>query len=226
MLMTMLPTPIDPSTADRESAGADIGCSGEASDDLREAERRAVAGDGAAAEQVWRAHRGWVAAVLLAHKARDADLEDLLQDVALTFVRKVGSVRDSRALRGWLRTVAINAARAARRSGRLRPSAVDPGMADGAAAVPDHAPRDHGVLSNLARRDHAQGLLTRLGELPELYREPLLLRTVRGLSSRQVGDLLGVSYATVDTRVARARRMLLRLSEEGDSAQEENELHV
>jgi RNA polymerase sigma-70 factor (ECF subfamily) len=44
--------------------------------------------------------------------------------------------------------------------------------------------------------------------LPEHYREPLLLRAVRGMSYRQIADTLGVPITTVETRLARARRML------------------
>lgn len=42
-----------------------------------------------------------------------------------------------------------------------------------------------------------------------MYREPLLLRSARGLSSAQIGAILGLSPVVVDTRLARARRMLL-----------------
>ena len=44
--------------------------------------------------------------------------------------------------------------------------------------------------------------------LPEHYREPLVLRAVHHLRTRQIAEALGIPEATVDTRVARARRML------------------
>src|SRR5205085_1176651 len=62
----------------------------------------------------------WVAAILLAHKPRDLELDDLLQDVAMTFVRTISTLRDGAVLRPWLRTVAINAARATGREERRR----------------------------------------------------------------------------------------------------------
>ena len=42
----------------------------------------AITGDRDALRAVWAEHRRWVAAILLAHKPRQADLEDLLQTVA------------------------------------------------------------------------------------------------------------------------------------------------
>ena len=63
----------------------------------------AAGGDSAAVQRVWEANRRWVAAILLAHKPKWADLEDLLQEVALATVRKIGELRDPGALRPWLR---------------------------------------------------------------------------------------------------------------------------
>ena len=50
--------------------------------------------------------------------------------------------------------------------------------------------------------------MQRLRSLPESYREPLLLRAMNGMRSRQIAEILAIEPATVDTRIARARRML------------------
>jgi RNA polymerase sigma-70 factor (ECF subfamily) len=44
--------------------------------------------------------------------------------------------------------------------------------------------------------------------LDEGYREPLLLRCVQELSYREIGEILGLPETTVETRIARGRRML------------------
>ena len=49
--------------------------------------------------KLWEANRRWVAAVILAHKPRWADLDDLLQDVATTVVRKINQVREEAAFK-------------------------------------------------------------------------------------------------------------------------------
>ncbi|MCH8896459.1 MAG: sigma-70 family RNA polymerase sigma factor, partial [Proteobacteria bacterium] len=57
----------------------------------------------------------------MTYKPREDDLEDLLQEVAMSLVSKISTVRDPRHVRAWLRTVAINAARASARTRQARP---------------------------------------------------------------------------------------------------------
>ena len=168
------------------------------SSELAEA-KAAIDGDQAAMMSLWRRHRRWVAAVLLAYKPRHEDLDDLLQEVAMTVVKNLQTVRDARFVRAWLRTVAMNAARSA---GRAKRPAV---------GFEDDGGLDQGqfrIHRNGHANDEVQRMLNLVRELPEQYREPLMLRAVRGLSSRQVGEILDLPVATVDTRVCRARRML------------------
>ena len=44
--------------------------------------------------------------------------------------------------------------------------------------------------------------------LPLAYREPLMLRCVRAMSYQQISDVLDLPVTTIETRLARARRML------------------
>ena len=162
----------------------------------------AMSGDRAAMETLWCQHRRWIAAVLLVHKSAGDQVEDLLQDVAMTFVTKIGSVRDPGNIRAWLRTVAINAARASARSAKARPRLR---TSDAAQAAPDTgATRPQDVTLD----DEAARLLSLVSQLPEAYREPLTLRAVHGLRGKHIASILGLAEATVETRIARARRML------------------
>jgi RNA polymerase sigma factor (sigma-70 family) len=156
-------------------------------------------------EALWHEHRRWVAAVLLAHKPREAELEDLLQEVAMTFVTRVHELRDPAALRPWLRTVAVNAARMDARRVRVRRAALRPLQDEhDQLADPAHA-RDRRAAE---ARAEAQAALAAAQALPEEYREPLLLRCLRGLSQKQIAATLGLPETTVETRLARARRLL------------------
>lgn len=161
----------------------------------------AMNGDGDAIDALWRENRRWVAAVLLAHKPAFDDLDDLLQDVAVTMVSKLHTLREPGYLKAWLRTVAINTARASARSSKSRPTVH---LADGDAKLP--ALRLH---DDPAQRDETGRIMQMTSELPEQYREPLMLRALHGMRSRQIAEIMGIPEATVDTRVARARRMLL-----------------
>jgi RNA polymerase sigma-70 factor (ECF subfamily) len=54
-------------------------------------------------------------------------------------------------------------------------------------------------------------------ELPDGYREPLLLKAVEGLSYRQIGEIMDLPETTIETRVARGRRMLRDLASRSPS---------
>ncbi len=170
----------------------------------------AMKGDRTAMDALWHEHRRWIAAVLLAHKSPEDQVEDLLQEVAMTIVAKINTLREARYVRAWLRTVAINAARASARARRARPKlaplAVDPlGPGAVSAAVDDEARR----LMKLSAR------------LADTYREPLMLRAIHGMRGRHIAEILDLSEATVETRIARARRMLRELATGGQTDDDE-----
>ena len=61
--------------------------------------------------------------------------------------------------------------------------------------------------------------------LPDSYREPLMLRAVHGMRGKHIAAILNLSEATVETRIARARRMLRELSGDGDKKDMSNSPH-
>jgi len=151
---------------------------------------------------IWQAHRRWVAAILLAHMPREADVEDLLQEVAMRLVEHAGDIASRGSVRPWLRTVALNVARTHGRRQKVRRAAF-PRLADD--PLPNAAGDDADAPDE---RDLGRRALELARELPEDYREPLLLRAVRGLSYKQIADILDVPVTTIETRLVRARRML------------------
>ncbi|MBL0920747.1 MAG: RNA polymerase sigma factor [Phycisphaerales bacterium] len=169
-------------------------------DPLTQAER-AMRGDPEAVRALWETHRRWVAAIVLAHMPRDAELEDLLQEVAVRVVKQVHRVRDPSLVRPWLRSVAINVARTAGRRRKVRMRIVR----SGGAAEHEGA---HDAPAPLATVEEGRRALAAAHRLRPEYREPLILQCVRGMSYRQIADTLGVPVTTVETRLARARRML------------------
>ncbi|MFQ5654125.1 MAG: RNA polymerase sigma factor [Planctomycetota bacterium] len=179
--------------------------------------RCAVEGNRPALERLWRRQRRWVAALLLAHKPRESELEDLLQEVAVTLVGRIHEIRDPRKLLSWLRTVALNVARTAGRRARSRRKHLrlvegnDLHVVDPATERARHAEEARDDVTK------ALGIVNRLH--PD-YREPLLLRAVHGLSQRRIAEILALPVTTVETRLARARRMLREelLGEPSDTA--------
>ena len=170
----------------------------------------AMNGDREAIEALWQEHRRWLAAVLLVHKSGSDQLEDLLQDVAMTLVSKIGTLREAGNIRAWLRMVAVNVARASARRGRSRPRferLTDEGQSESC---------DTGDGINL-HDGEAQRVLALAQQLPEAYREPLLLRAVHGMRGKHIASIMDLSEATVETRIARGRRMLREMTESSAS---------
>jgi len=171
----------------------------------------AVLGDRASMDRMWEEHRRWVAGVLLAYMPKWADLEDLLQEVATAFVRKGHAIRDVGAVRPWLRTVAINMAHAAARSAKSRPLHAAGGDDEG--PIAQGLSTDHRAApEQLSDRQRAARLMTLAQQLPEGYREPLLLKAIQNLSYREIGRILDLPETTIETRIARARKQLRELA--------------
>ncbi len=170
--------------------------------------QRAVAGDREALEVVWRQHRKWLAAVVMAHMPAEAELEDILQEIAVGVVRTIGSLKNPQAIRPWLRTVAINTVRAAGRRATTertnRPRSVGHDLLDQSTSMSSKMTRQDADRS----KDQVREALALTRGLPEHYREAILLRAVRGLSQAHIAEVLGVSIKTVETRLHRARAML------------------
>jgi len=166
--------------------------------------RAAIDGDPEALRDIWRSHRRWVAAILLAHMPSDAELDDLLQDVAAIVVERITEVRKPEKLKAWLRTVAVNTARTAGRKQNVRRRA----MRELAIAATDRDEKNEKEQARDHAREQAKRVLELAMRLHPDYREPLLLRSVQGMSQRMIAQTLGVPETTVETRLARARKML------------------
>lgn len=196
--------------------GASGGAVGSEGDGVSESDLviRASGGDAEAAGLLWQEHRRWVAAVVLAHKPREADLEDLLQEVALIVVEKLHQLTEPEAFKGWLRAVAVNTARATgrkqtRRKGILKLAQHE--MTD------DGSKHDFVDPSGVERAERSRRLIELVSDLPEAYRECVLLRCVRGMSHAQIAAVTGMPETTVETRIARGRRKLKELAQGGSA---------
>jgi len=135
-----------------------------------------------------------------------------MQEAAVKLISKVGTLREVSAFRPWLRQIIVNLCRgeARGRKARLRLASEGPGEEGEGDRGQVRAPasREEPADVSSARREAAGRLLEQALTLPPEYREPLLLRCVRSLSYQQIGEILGLPVTTVETRLARARRML------------------
>lgn len=156
----------------------------------------------------WRESRRWLAAILYAHKPREADVEDLMQDVAMRLVKhlhELSDPNDPAAVRPWLRTVAVNVARSAGRRTRSRRHAQEALQHQAMVREAASGLRLHDAVESAPAR--GARALEIAATLPPSYREPLFL-SMRGLSQRQIAQVLSLPVTTIETRLIRARRMV------------------
>lgn len=161
---------------------------------------RAIDGDRKALEQLWRQHRGWLAAVVMAHMPNETELEDIMQEIAVAVVKAIHKLKDPQAVHPWLRSVALNTVKTAGRR-----TTID--RRNRLKITQDAKPIEV-VNDERDAKQQVRETLELLHDLPEHYREPLLLKAVRGLTQQNIAQVLGVPIKTVETRLRRARKML------------------
>jgi RNA polymerase sigma factor (sigma-70 family) len=138
------------------------------------------------------------------HDAQAA--EDIFQAVFLTLARKASSIRRPEALACWLHGVTLRMALRAKHS-RLRQRRRE----THAPAAPPPTPLDELTAAELLAVLDAE-----LHALPEIYRGPLLLCYLEGLSQEEAGRRLGCSAGAVKGRLERGRaRLQVRLQKRG-----------
>ena len=82
-------------------------------------------------------------------------------------------------------------------------------VADNLSAVVEPAHRDiDSALAAAAGNELEATLLQAVQALPVIYREPFVLRHLEDWSYAEIGEVLGLSVDTVETRLVRARRLL------------------
>ena len=146
--------------------------------------------------------------------ARDVEVaEDVVQEAFLRAFRAVESCRgDGKA---WLLTIVRRCWHDWLRA--RRPQAAD--AAERELGIEEETPH-----SLLERRQEAFHLRNVLEQLPEPFRETLVLRELEELTYREIADVTGVPIGTVMSRLARGREMLAALmlaDGGGDSGKQE-----
>jgi RNA polymerase sigma-70 factor (ECF subfamily) len=114
----------------------------------------------------------------------------------------------SRSFGAWLRTIAINKARDRGRRMLVRRVIFGSRNLDDAEVLETADPAA-GAEDEVLADEQAKRLDRAIGRLPSALKEALLLTAFEGFSQQEAGQMLGVSVKTIETRVYRARKLLL-----------------
>jgi RNA polymerase sigma-70 factor (ECF subfamily) len=127
--------------------------------------------------------------ILLARVPR-AEVDDLMQDVFLSAMNRLRSLRDPAAFAGWLAIIARNRA------------------IDWHRQAPDTTELPETLAAKAAPASEAARALEAIQQLPEAYRETLVLRLVEGMTGAEIAERTGLRAESVRVNLHRGMKML------------------
>src|SRR5580704_4439268 len=151
-----------------------------------------------------------VYAAALAILRNEADAEDVAQEAVLKALANIRQFRAESRFITWLIQITVNEALMRRRRQRTR---VVESIDDHRDEEGEYRPRDFADWREipseaLERKEVRQKLAEALGSLDRKYREVFMLRDMEQLNIQETAETLGISIASVKTRLLRARLML------------------
>ena len=138
------------------------------------------------------------------------DAEEVAQDVLLKVYQKIDAFRGDAALSSWIYRITFNAAMSRLREFKQNlPNALEK-PSDEDSDPPKREVIDWSPLADeeMLRTEMRQALVRALKEMPVLYRAPVILRDVQGLSTEEASAVLHVKEQTLKSRLHRGRLML------------------
>jgi RNA polymerase sigma-70 factor (ECF subfamily) len=171
-------------------------------------------GDRAAFGGLYARYARMVHGILLARVPAN-DVDDLVQDVFLRALPRIGDLRDVTRFGPWLAAITRNRANDYHRQNRA------------VAAVTESLSEDEEDLpaSRTAPDAEAAMILALVRSLSEAYREPLILRLVEGMTGPEIAARTGLTPGSVRVNLHRGMRQLrekLNQASLGDAIQSES----
>ena len=177
---------------------------------------RLQAGDEGALADLADAYSSKIYQLAFRYLRNKEDAEEITQDVLFKVYRKVGAFRGDAALSSWIYRITFNAAMSRLRTARYQRAQAED-RRDAAATDEDGTttPRavdvadwsdmaDERVLRSQLRKRVFRAILA----LPAIYRAPVMLRDIQGMSTEEASAMLKVKDQTLKSRLHRGRLIL------------------
>jgi RNA polymerase sigma-70 factor, ECF subfamily len=143
------------------------------------------------------------------------DAEEVTQDVLFKVYRKVGEFRGDAALSSWIYRITFNAAMSRLRTAQYqraqadrREAAVDTDTMGEPARPVDVADWTDLADERVLRSQLRQRVFRAILALPAIYRAPVMLRDIHGMSTEEASAMLKVKDQTLKSRLHRGRLIL------------------
>ena len=175
---------------------------------------RLQAGDESALRDLAEAYGSKIYQLAFRYLRNKEDAEEVMQDVLYKVYRKVGAFRGDAALSSWIYRITFNAAMSRLRTAKYQRTQNDElsmTVVDGDEAAP--ARREIADWSDLAdervfRSQLRRKVFSAILALPAIYRAPVMLRDIQGMSTEEASELLRVKDQTLKSRLHRGRLIL------------------
>jgi len=144
------------------------------------------------------------------------DAEEVTQDVLFKVYRKVGEFRGDAALSSWIYRITFNAAMSRLRTAQYqraqaedrREAAIDTDTMGEPTRPVDVADWTDMADERVLRSQLRQRVFRAILALPAIYRAPVMLRDIQGMSTEEASAMLRVKDQTLKSRLHRGRLIL------------------
>jgi len=154
-------------------------------------------GDRAAFGRLYNRYARMVHGILLA-RVPPREVDDLVQEVFLSALRQLHSLRDLSRFGAWLGTLTRNRANDYFRKAIPHEKVTEP--------VSEN--EVEGRTTNGDAEQEADVILAVVRGLPESYREPLILRLVEGMTGPEIAARTGLTHGSVRVNLCRGMQLL------------------
>ncbi len=172
------------------------------------------AGDPAAFDQLVNKYSADIYGLLVRLTEDLEEAKDLTQETFLRALRNVKNFRGEADIKTWLFRIAINESRNRRRwwKRRRRDVTVSLEAESETLGLSERIPSPSSENPETAAINHERGqaLHRALGELPQNFREVVILRDIEGLTYEEIAAALKTNVGTIKSRIARGRDELRR----------------
>jgi RNA polymerase sigma-70 factor (ECF subfamily) len=161
--------------------------------------KRVIAGERELYEVLVRRHNQRLYRAARAILRDESEVEDVMQEAYVQAFAHLRQFREEARFSTWLTRIAVHEALARRRRAQRQTPMAEPASAISDGTTPEHHAGTHEIASMVERA---------IDELPDSFREVLVLRTVEDMSVAETAAVLDIPEDTVKTRLFRARGLL------------------
>jgi RNA polymerase sigma-70 factor, ECF subfamily len=146
-------------------------------------------GNQTAFDELYRRFSPMIHGIILSRVPRD-EVADIVQDVFITAYKSLNSLREPKAIGGWLAMIARNQANEFYRKNK-----------------PTEELSEDLSHAN-SRKNEAKEVLDIIKSLPDAYKETLILRLVEGLTGNEIAEQTGLTPESVRVNLHRGMKLL------------------